>query len=153
MNNSSEQKDPDLVDFLSDVNMQILHISKNMEDIRSSANWIEQLQSVSELVARYDYRALQDAIGQARQNLATSQDLVNRVKEIGASTVTLRKRFIRQFAAIIAISALFLIAISAYLGGMYLPGRPQFGAWSCEALGGHVQKQNNGPSFCYYVLD
>lgn len=153
MSNSSEQKDPDLVDFLSDVNMQILHISKSMEDIRSNAEWVERLQSVSELVARYDYRALQDAASRSQRNLETSQDLVNRVKEFGAAMVTVRSRFLRQFAVVITISTLLLMAISAYLGGRYLPGRPQFGTWSCEALGGQVQKQNNGPSFCYYVLD
>lgn len=149
---TENQKEPDLIDFLSDVNMQILHISKNMEDIKSNAKWVDRLQSVSELVARYDYRSLQQSSGQVGENLQTSQDIVNRVKEIGANTITVRKRFIRQFAAILTISTLLLMVVSAYLGAMYLPGRPHFGTWSCSAIGGQVQAQENGPSFCYYLL-
>ncbi|SDD36626.1 hypothetical protein [Kordiimonas lacus] len=149
--NAQKDREPDLIDFLSDVNMQILHISKNMEDVKSNAEWVDRLQSISELIARYDYRSLQQSASQVQQNLQVSQELVNRVKEIGANTITVRKRFIRQFAAVLTISTLLLMVISAYVGAMYLPGRPHFGTWSCRAIGGYTQKQQDGTSVCYYI--
>jgi len=146
-----EDKEPDLVDFLSDVNMQVLHINKTMLELSSNSEWVERLQQSAQLIGQFDYQNLNSASTRVQGLSRSSTETLEKLETTLSNTYFVRKRFIRQWGVFLATCVALLMLVSAYLGAMYLPGRPSFRNWGCEALGGRHHAQNDGSTICYYV--